>query len=100
MGAEVLRKDTGTKMGTTPFDIELPYGKDPVPVVFKKDKYQDRPLSVIPDQGGQVAAELDEVPPAPTAAKRPKGGRPAVSRHHSRTPKQPMDEDGVLAPSF
>jgi tRNA A-37 threonylcarbamoyl transferase component Bud32 len=100
-GAEVVRKDTGAKMGTTPFEAELLYGKDPVPVVFKKDKFQDRPLSVIPDQGGQVAAELDEVP-APPPAKHPKAGKPAAARHLPRPPKPNghMDEDGVLAPSF
>lgn len=102
VGADVVRKDTGAKMGTTPFEIELPFGKDALPVVFKKDSYQDRFLSVIPDQGGQISADLDETPPPP-ARHRKAGkaeGKPAP-RHHSR-PSKPgrVDEDGVLPPSF
>ncbi len=101
-GAQVLRKDTGATMGTTPFEVDLPYGKEPVEVLFKKDGYEERSLSIVPDQGGQIAADLDELAPAPRA-KHAKAERPAKrqrSPRAARSATRPMDEDGVLAPSF
>jgi eukaryotic-like serine/threonine-protein kinase len=122
VGAKVLRKDTSEQLGITPFDIELPAGKVPIELLFRKEAYRDKVDSFVPEESGQIAVALVASPPPeprPTAeparpaesasAAKPAGkaaaaGKPASApRHRSpgsrRTPRS-LDEDGVLAPSF
>ncbi len=106
LGAAVARKDTGEQLGVTPFEMEIPQGKSPLEVVFKKSNYKDVPLSVVPSESSLLEATLEAAPPAlSTSPHRPgkPGTKPSTDKaggaHHGKGGR-PMDEDGVLAPSF
>jgi serine/threonine-protein kinase len=115
LGAKVVRKDTGEELGTTPFDRVLPFDKEPVAFVFKKDGFLDQEMGLAPTSDSQLQATL---PPArvaaPPEATPPKAGRagrggrkpPATASAPAKAPgkkpggKTPVDEDGVLEPTF
>jgi serine/threonine-protein kinase len=98
VGAAVARKDTGEQLGVTPFEIEVPQGKSPLAVVFKKASFKDVARSVVPEESASLDATLEATPSTPTAGhSRPP--RPEKPVPHGKG-HRPMDEDGVLAPSF
>ena len=106
VGAAVARKDTGEQLGVTPFEIEVPQGDSPLAVVFKKPNFKDVPLSIIPSESGLLEAAL-EATAAPVLVPPARAGKPGAKSSTgkaggSRRGKggRPMDEDGVLAPSF
>jgi serine/threonine-protein kinase len=96
VGAAVARKDTGEQLGVTPFEIEVSQGKSPLDVVFKKANFKDVPLSIVPSEPGLLAAKLEATPTTGHSRPplRPEKPGPRGKGH------RPMDEDGVLAPSF
>jgi serine/threonine-protein kinase len=106
VGAAVAREDTGEELGVTPFEVEVPQGRSPVPVVFKKANFKDVSRSIVPSDSGFLEATLEAspapaLPPSHRAAKpaaKPPAGKADGARHGKGG--RPMDEDGVLAPSF
>jgi serine/threonine-protein kinase len=106
LGATVARNDTGEQLGVTPFEIEIPQGKSPLAVAFKKANFKDVSRSIVPDASGFLDATLEATPspaPAPTPRTIKSGAKPATGKAGgARRGKngRPMDEDGVLAPSF
>jgi serine/threonine-protein kinase len=107
LGAAVTRTDNGEQLGVTPFEIEVPQGKSPLAVVFKKPNFKDVSRSIVPQESGVLEATLEAATasaapqPTPRAAKsgaKSSAGRSGGARRgkSGRT----MDEDGVLAPSF
>ncbi len=96
VGAAVARKDTGEQLGVTPFEIEVPQGKSPLAVVFKKANFKDVPLSIVPSESGFLEATLEATPTVGHPTRPPRLERPGPRGKGHR----PMDEDGVLAPSF
>jgi serine/threonine protein kinase len=110
-GAEVLRKDTREKLGVTPFTTELLASEAPIDFLFKKESFQERTESFVPSESGQLAVVLAPALPVPepgrpqaeaaTEVKTAKAPPPARRKPTPRKrPGHPMDEDGVLAPSF
>ncbi len=109
VGAAVLRKDTNEQLGITPFTVELPFSRVPIDFLFRKDRFGDKVESFAPAESGELVVALKAPPPPapepalPEAKPERKPARPAThhrpSRNHKRT-GHPMDEDGVLAPSF
>ena len=105
-GAAVARKDTGEQLGVTPFEIEVPQGNSPLAVIFKKPDFKDVPLSIVPSESGFPEATLEATPPAVrttperTAKPSAKPGPGKTSGARRGKGGRPMDEDGVLAPSF
>jgi len=109
-GATVMRKDTGEQLGITPFSTEVPAGETAIDFLFQKDSYQDKTESFVPTEPGQIAASLvANPPPAPEPAAKPskrtsrvgaKPAAPARRRSPAARRRTPVDEDGVLAPSF
>jgi serine/threonine protein kinase len=116
-GATVVRKDTGEPLGKTPLEVELPLGKRSVTFVLKKDEYEPKEMPVVPEQAERFTVSLvktaapppPSVPtPTPVAAKPP--AKPVATKpgpKHGPTGKprhpaagKPLDEDGVLEPSF
>jgi hypothetical protein len=106
IGAAVARKDTGEQLGVTPFELEIPQDKSPLAVVFKKSNYQDLSRSIVRSESGVLEATLEAATPAaPTSARRAAkpGGKPSTGKAGGARRGRggrPMDEDGVLAPSF
>jgi hypothetical protein len=106
VGAAVARQDTGEQLGVTPFEIELPQGESALAVVFKKANFKDASRSVVPKESGLLDATLEAMPPLkrtpPQRTGRPcarsSTGKARGARHGKGG--RPMDEDGVLAPSF
>ena len=106
LGAAVARTDNGEQLGVTPFEIEVPQGKSPLAVVFKKPDFKDVSRSIVPQESGLLDATLEAATapaakPAPRTAK--SGAKPSAGRSGGvRRGKsgRTMDEDGVLAPSF
>jgi serine/threonine-protein kinase len=111
-GATVLRKDTNEALGTTPFEHTIPYGTEPLTFVFSKEGFEDKELRLVPDDARHalpatlraLPAPVVEKPVAnakPTSAKAPaKKPAPAPAKPGTGKPRQPLDEDAVLAPSF
>ena len=95
VGAAVARKDTGEQLGVTPFEIEVPQGKSPLAVVFKKANFKDFSRSIVPEESSSLDATLEATP----TTGRPRPPRPEKPAPHGKG-RRPMDEDGVLAPSF
>ena len=106
VGAAVAREDTGEELGVTPFEVEVPQGRSPMPVVFKKANFKDVSRSIVPSDSGFLEATLEASPapilPPPHRAAKPAAKPPAGKADGARHGKggRPMDEDGVLAPSF
>ena len=106
VGAAVVRKDTGEQLGVTPFEIEIPQGKSPLAVVFQKADFKEVSRSIVPSDSGVLDATLEATTPAvPVPSHRPGkiGAKPSTGkagRPHQGKSGRPMDEDGVLAPSF
>jgi hypothetical protein len=106
VGAAVAREDTGEELGVTPFEVEVPQGRSPMPVVFKKANFKDASRSIVPSDSGFLEATLEASPPpalppshrAAKSAAKPPAGKADGARHGKGD--RPMDEDGVLAPSF
>lgn len=123
-GAEVVRKDNGQSVGTTPFDLELPFGQKSIEFVFKKADFEDATLAIEPDSAKEVVAPLLPARKAePVAAEKTepkaekaesKGSSKAKPKVRDRAAekagvapastggKRPtkVDDDGVLEPSF
>jgi serine/threonine protein kinase len=105
-GAEVVRKDTGEVLGTTPFEASVPSAKGPVQFTFRKANHRDKTVEVVPEGPiASLAASLVEVPPppveqpvakAPAAKTRPRGS----NKVKVKAPRPVNDEDAVLEPSF
>lgn len=106
VGAAVTRKDTGEQLGVTPFEIEVPQGNSPLAVVFKKPDFKDVPLSIVPSESGFLEATLEaatadvHATPERAAKAGPKPSAGKVGGARRGKGGRPMDEDGVLAPSF
>jgi len=106
VGAAVARQDTGEQLGVTPFEIELPQGESALAVVFKKANFKDASRSVVPKESGLLDATLEAMPPLKRTPPQRTGrtsarsstGKASGARHGKGG--RPMDEDGVLAPSF
>jgi Serine/threonine protein kinase len=106
VGAAVTRKDTGDQLGVTPFELEVPKGKDPLAVVFKKANFKDVSRSIVPEESGPLDATLEAATPdVPTPSHR--AGKPGAKSSTGKASGarrgkggRPLDEDGVLAPSF
>jgi hypothetical protein len=102
----VVRKDSNTTIGTTPFEQAVPYGKTPIEFLFRKPGFEETSLSLIPESPNaalsvSLVAErqpIAEPEPRPAATKPPRS-RPSSSRP-KHTPRPVNDEDGVLEPSF
>ena len=62
-GAEVLLGDR--VVGTTPGEVEVPFGRESVSLTFRKTGFREAQVSVIPDRDGALSANL-----APQAAAR------------------------------
>jgi tRNA A-37 threonylcarbamoyl transferase component Bud32 len=105
-GATVARQDTGEQLGVTPFEIEVPHGDDPLAVVFKKATFRDASRSIIPSESTALDVTLEALPPparpteGPASKARPRPAKAAGSHRSKVGRSRPMDEDGVLAPSF
>jgi serine/threonine protein kinase len=113
-GADVFVKASGKKLGTTPFEGELPFGHAPVAVVFKKAQHEDKVRQVIPDQAQvldtslrQVAIPAPPVTPPPIAAqpgtppakaKASTSHKPAGSNRRRANTPSPVGDDEVLPP--
>ncbi len=107
-GAQVMNKGTGEALGTTPFDHEFPYGKEPVDLVLKKAGFEEQPMSVVPDMprglsttlvAERVAVETPAAKPSVKSTPKPsvRPGRSPSGKGKKRTLN---DEDGVIEPSF
>ncbi len=112
-GATVVAKGSGETLGTTPFEKELPQGKDRLAFVFRKASFEDQESSIVPEAAGSVSAALQAIhgKPAVTAeesghkSRSHSGGRKGrEGRDSKKTPPQggnkPLDDDAVLEPSF
>ncbi len=117
-GAKVVRKDTGQELGITKFEADIAQGKDAIEFVFRKDGFEDKTMSLVPEGSAELAAALKSVKPAhePVAESTPRptgvgktgggkaaaGGKGGKSKGVSSGKKtnKPLDEDGVLEPSF
>jgi len=107
-GAQVVRKDTGEVMGTTPFEASVASAKTPLQFTFRKASYRDRTVEVVPEgPSASLTASLTEVPPPPVeqqpVAKAPPSRtrpRPTSNKVKVKAPRPVNDEDAVLEPSF
>jgi len=106
VGAAVARQDTGEQLGVTPFEMEVAQGKAAMAVVFKKESFKDLSRSIVPDESASLDVTLEAAPPpVHTPAQKPAkiGAKSSTGKagptHHGKSGR-PMDEDGVLAPSF
>ena len=99
IGATVARQDTGEQLGVTPFEVKILQSKDPLAVVFKKASFREATRSIVPEHSVALEAKLEAIPPPPN---KPTGkvGKSPGKGHKGSKPGKPMDEDGVLAPSF
>ena len=106
VGAAVTRKDSGETLGVTPFEIELSQSKSPLDVVFKKANFKEASRSIVPEESSLLDAALESVTPtlraAPERATKASGKSSTGRSGGTRRGKsgKPLDEDGVLAPSF
>lgn len=119
-GVEVRRKANGAVMGVTPFDEDLPYGKEPIDFVFAKDGFETKTLALVPDISTKLSTALARAaqpePEEQEPARRPVAsngrgakGKPAPPKREEppappptkpKRPRNPLDEDAVLEPSF
>jgi serine/threonine protein kinase len=114
-GAEVFLKASNKKLGTTPFEHKMPFGRAQVAVVFKKAQYEDKVRTFVPDEATSVDASMRQLTvPAPTASApaTPPAATPPVaqptkakaSSHKSTSPSRrrtapsPVGDDEVLPP--
>jgi tRNA A-37 threonylcarbamoyl transferase component Bud32 len=112
-GATVVAAD-GTALGATPLSIEVSVGTDPVGFVFRRDGFQSKAMSIIPNVSASLFALMpaevlaESQPAARTPDDDPPPLRQAASArrirtHHARALEDgpaDTDVDGVLAPSF
>ncbi len=113
-GAMVVSRSTGEALGTTPFERELPQGRQKLGFVFKKASFEDEESSFVPDSAGVVSATLRptrtqaqaSAPPGDDGRRAlPAASKPTVRNKTSRPrkpagPAKPLDDDAVLEPSF
>jgi eukaryotic-like serine/threonine-protein kinase len=106
-GAVVVRKDSNTLIGTTPFEHAVPYGKTAIEFSFRKPGFEEAALSLIPESPNAALsvslvaerpAPAEAEPPRPAASKPPRSRPPSARPKHA--PRPVNDEDGVLEPSF
>jgi hypothetical protein len=103
IGAAVARQDTGEQLGVTPFEVEVLKSKDPLAIVFKKASFKEATRSIVPEKSAALEAKLEAVAPPPNRPAAKGVGKSPVKAggaHHKGKGGKPMDEDGVLAPSF
>jgi serine/threonine protein kinase len=117
LGATVVSRSTGETLGTTPFERELPQGREQLGFVFKKESFEDGESSFVPESSGTVRTSLrpSRTRGAASAEATDDGRKPttATSRSSARSkskgprkppvpgaPTRPMDDDAVLEPSF
>jgi serine/threonine-protein kinase len=117
-GAVVVRADTGKELGETPLEAEIPYGDSAVEFVFKKEGYDNKVASVVPNLPAPLfamlqpaakpaAAKTESVVAAAQPAAKP---TPAAATPSPSSPKKPkkrpaqrmqrLDDDAVLEPTF
>jgi len=102
--ATVVRADTGQALGVTPLSMEIPYGDAAVEFVFKKDGFESKTVSVVPNLPSPLFATLQPIPPKPdpkpepAAEPHPTAKPKVVAKKKPHRPK--LDEDAVLEPSF
>jgi serine/threonine-protein kinase len=102
--ATVVRADTGRELGATPLSTELPYGDAAIECVFKKEGFESKTVSVVPNLPSPLFATLQPIPPKPepkpepAAAPHPAAKPKAVAKKKPHRPK--LDDDAVLEPSF
>jgi serine/threonine protein kinase len=112
-GATVVRKDTGKTLGTTPFELSVPSGKESIEFVFQKPTYEDTPARLVAEGSSAVLtatltpqrAPVAEPEPTKTAASKStvaKSSRPhgPTATRNKRPAHQLNDEDAVMEPSF
>jgi hypothetical protein len=106
VGAAVARQDTGEQLGVTPFEVEVSQSQFPMAVVFKKANFKDVSRSIVPVESALLDAALEAstpaVLPSPHKAAKP-AAKPVMGKAGGARRGRggrPMDEDGVLAPSF
>jgi hypothetical protein len=108
-GAEVFLKSSGQRLGTTPFEGEMPFGHAPVAVVFKKAAYEDKVHQVVPDQAQRLDTSLRQAPVAPSGAAPAATAQPAAPAKSKPTHKPPsrrrnaplpVGDDEVLPPGL
>jgi serine/threonine protein kinase len=116
VGATVIRRDTNRTLGKTPLSIEMPFAKEAITFVFKKDDYEDKEMPLVPQESAHLTVSLARRLPPPTppvaapevkppvkpVVARPVGGKHGTPPSKPRRPPggKPLDEDGVLEPSF
>jgi serine/threonine-protein kinase len=119
-GATVMSSD-GKPLGATPLSIQIPRSAAPATYVFRKPGFAPRSVSFVPNVPSSTFALLraDDPPPAATAAVTEAPPTPArhaderTRRNHepppptaaqtsppAATPPSPLDDDGILEPSF
>ncbi|MCG5055476.1 MAG: protein kinase [Myxococcales bacterium] len=120
-GATVSRNDSGERLGTTPFQLEFPKGKEAIAFAFDKEGYETQTMTLVPDLSAKLAASLvkEAEKEAPKDAAKEPGRRPVAvtrpgrgstgSRNDKGTeapppkptkPRTTVDEDGYLSPGF
>ena len=103
-----MRADTGKELGETPLSMEIPYGDAAVEFVFKKEGFESKIVSVVPNLPAPLSATLQPVPPkagaqarAPPPVAPPRPRRQRTRRPPKKKPHRPkLDDDAVLEPSF
>ncbi len=108
-GAKLIRKDNGHHLGTTPVEVEQPYGKKPIEFLLRKDGFEEQTATVVPESATQISVNLAPIhkvtksvtPPSHHAS----GTKPASvpkSKPHppGKKSSKSIDDDGVLEPSF
>jgi hypothetical protein len=85
-GADVFRLPSETKVGTTPWKMELPSEAGTQVFVIKKSGYADRRVEVDLRSGGKQEIKLSRVVRKSTAAAPPKQGAPAQGAQPQGTP--------------
>jgi hypothetical protein len=76
-------------LGTTPFDLEIPSSKKPLPLLFKKASFKDTPYTLVPATSAPIEARLepDGQAVAPEA-KAPDGERAPVKAASAKSDKE------------
>jgi serine/threonine-protein kinase len=93
-GAAVVAPD-GTTLGTTPLSIEVARSNRPVAYRFEKPGFEPKEMEAIPNLPSAMFALLQ-----PEERDRRPAAEPATHRRHGRRAHDPLDDDGVLEPSF
>ncbi len=118
-GAEVVLKSSGKKLGVTPFESDITFGKTMVTVIFRKTGHQEKERTFTPERSSLVGAVLLENrrEPPPEANKPAAQAAPTITKPKAATarpttprvrrpapavapPPASSDEDEVLRPSL